>query len=98
VREACDASLKRLGVDCIISIISIRLDRKTPIEETVGAMAEPVRQGKVGPRTGNRLRRVQSARMRFPDGSNRDPEGLKNPTFAATCPASRATISARTCR
>ena len=47
VREACDASLKRLGVDCIDLYYQHRVDKKTPIEETVGAMAELVRQGKV---------------------------------------------------
>ncbi len=47
VREACDASLKRLGVDCIDLYYQHRVDKQTPIEETVGAMAELVRQGKV---------------------------------------------------
>ncbi|HTW89251.1 MAG TPA: aldo/keto reductase [Candidatus Binataceae bacterium] len=47
VREACDASLKRLGVDCIDLYYQHRVDQQTPIEETVGAMAELVRQGKV---------------------------------------------------
>ncbi len=47
VREACDASLKRLGVDHIDLYYQHRVDKKTPIEETVGAMAELVRQGKV---------------------------------------------------
>jgi len=47
VREACEASLKRLGVDCIDLYYQHRVDKKTPIEETVGAMAELVRQGKV---------------------------------------------------
>jgi aryl-alcohol dehydrogenase-like predicted oxidoreductase len=47
VREACDASLKRLGVDHIDLYYQHRVDRQTPIEETVGAMAELVRAGKV---------------------------------------------------
>jgi aryl-alcohol dehydrogenase-like predicted oxidoreductase len=47
VREACDASLKRLGVDYIDLYYQHRVDPETPIEETVGAMAELVRQGKV---------------------------------------------------
>lgn len=47
VREACEASLKRLGVECIDLYYQHRVDKKTPIEETVGAMAELVRQGKV---------------------------------------------------
>jgi len=47
VRQACDASLKRLGVDHIDLYYQHRVDRQTPIEETVGAMAELVRAGKV---------------------------------------------------
>ncbi|HLK88945.1 MAG TPA: aldo/keto reductase [Polyangia bacterium] len=47
VRQACDASLKRLGVDHIDLYYQHRVDRNTPIEETVGAMAELVRAGKV---------------------------------------------------
>lgn len=47
VRAACDASLKRLGVDYIDLYYQHRVDRSVPIEETVGAMAELVRQGKV---------------------------------------------------
>ncbi len=47
VRSACDASLKRLGVDHIDLYYQHRVDRAVPIEETVGAMAELVRQGKV---------------------------------------------------
>lgn len=47
VRQACDASLKRLGVDHIDLYYQHRVDPNTPIEETVGAMAELVRAGKV---------------------------------------------------
>jgi aryl-alcohol dehydrogenase-like predicted oxidoreductase len=47
VRSACDASLKRLGVDHIDLYYQHRVDPGTPIEETVGAMAELVRAGKV---------------------------------------------------
>ena len=47
VRSACDASLKRLGVDHIDLYYQHRVDQKVPIEETVGAMAELVRNGKV---------------------------------------------------
>ncbi len=47
VKEACDASLKRLGVDQIDLYYQHRVDAKTPIEETVGAMAELVQAGKV---------------------------------------------------
>jgi aryl-alcohol dehydrogenase-like predicted oxidoreductase len=47
VREACDASLSRLGVDHIDLYYQHRVDPKTPIEETVGAMKELVEAGKV---------------------------------------------------
>jgi aryl-alcohol dehydrogenase-like predicted oxidoreductase len=47
VRSACEASLKRLGVDYIDLYYLHRVDPATPIEDTVGAMAELVRQGKV---------------------------------------------------
>jgi aryl-alcohol dehydrogenase-like predicted oxidoreductase len=47
VRAACDASLKRLGVDTIDLYYQHRVDPQTPIEDTVGAMAELVRTGKV---------------------------------------------------
>ncbi|HMB07646.1 MAG TPA: aldo/keto reductase [Isosphaeraceae bacterium] len=47
VREACDGSLRRLGVDHIDLYYQHRVDPTVPIEETVGAMAELVRQGKV---------------------------------------------------
>src|SRR5829696_3371818 len=47
VREACDASLARLGVDDIDLYYQHRVDQTVPIEETVGAMAELVQQGKV---------------------------------------------------
>jgi aryl-alcohol dehydrogenase-like predicted oxidoreductase len=47
VRRACDASLGRLGVDHIDLYYQHRVDRETPIEETVGALAELVRAGKV---------------------------------------------------
>jgi aryl-alcohol dehydrogenase-like predicted oxidoreductase len=47
VRQACDASLKRLGVETIDLYYQHRVDPAVPIEETVGAMAELVRQGKV---------------------------------------------------
>src|SRR6266550_4286437 len=47
VRSACDASLKRLGVDTIDLYYQHRVDPETPIEETVGAMAQLVKDGKV---------------------------------------------------
>jgi len=48
VRSACDASLRRLGVEHIDLYYQHRVDPETPIEDTVGAMAELVTAGKVG--------------------------------------------------
>jgi aryl-alcohol dehydrogenase-like predicted oxidoreductase len=47
VREACEASLRRLNVETIDLFYQHRVDPKTPIEETVGAMGELVKAGKV---------------------------------------------------
>ena len=47
VKQACDASLRRLGVDHIDLYYQHRVDRQVPIEETVGAMADLVKAGKV---------------------------------------------------
>lgn len=47
VRRCCDASLQRLGVEVIDLYYQHRVDTRVPIEETVGAMAELVQQGKV---------------------------------------------------
>jgi aryl-alcohol dehydrogenase-like predicted oxidoreductase len=47
VKSACDASLKRLGIETIDLYYQHRVDPATPIEETVGAMADLVRAGKV---------------------------------------------------
>jgi aryl-alcohol dehydrogenase-like predicted oxidoreductase len=47
VRQACDGSLQRLGVDTIDLYYQHRVDPETPIEETVGAMADLVKAGKV---------------------------------------------------
>jgi aryl-alcohol dehydrogenase-like predicted oxidoreductase len=66
VRQACDGSLKRLGVDTIDVYYQHRVDPNTPIEDTVGAMAELVTAGKVrwlglseaGPQTIRRAHRV----------------------------------------
>jgi aryl-alcohol dehydrogenase-like predicted oxidoreductase len=65
VREACDGSLKRLGIECIDLYYQHRVDTNVPIEETVGAMSQLVEAGKVrflglseaGPQT---IRRAQS--------------------------------------
>lgn len=66
VRQACDASLKRLKMDVIDLYYQHRVDPNTPIEDTVGAMAELVQQGKVrflglseaGPQTIRRAHQV----------------------------------------
>ena len=47
VKQACEASLKRLGTDYIDLYYQHRVDPNTPIEETVGAMSELVKEGKV---------------------------------------------------
>src|SRR6267378_294379 len=47
VKQACEGSLGRLGVDVIDLYYQHRVDPDTPIEETIGAMAELVREGKV---------------------------------------------------
>jgi aryl-alcohol dehydrogenase-like predicted oxidoreductase len=47
VRQACEGSLRRLGVEVIDLYYQHRVDPDTPIEETVGAMADLVRKGKV---------------------------------------------------
>lgn len=47
VRSACEASLKRLGTEVIDLYYQHRVDPETPIEETVGAMADLVREGKI---------------------------------------------------
>jgi aryl-alcohol dehydrogenase-like predicted oxidoreductase len=47
VKSVCDASLKRLGVDHIDLFYQHRVDKNTPIEDTVGALADLVKAGKV---------------------------------------------------
>ena len=47
IREACEASLRRLGVDVIDLYYLHRVDEKVPVEESVGAMAELASEGKV---------------------------------------------------
>jgi len=47
VQKACEASLKRLGIDCIDLYFAHRIDKSVPIEDTVGAMSRLVAQGKV---------------------------------------------------
>src|SRR5438105_2636558 len=47
VKKACDGSLRRLQIDCIDLYYQHRVDPETPIEDTIGAMADLVRAGKV---------------------------------------------------
>src|SRR5438552_7248145 len=47
VRKSCEGSLRRLGIDRIDLYYQHRVDPNTPIEETVGAMAQLVKEGKV---------------------------------------------------
>ncbi|MDP4214679.1 MAG: aldo/keto reductase [Bacteroidota bacterium] len=62
VRSACEASLKRLGVEQIDLYYLHRVDPNTPIEETVGAMGQLVKQGKV---RGIGLSEVSAATLRL---------------------------------
>jgi aryl-alcohol dehydrogenase-like predicted oxidoreductase len=90
VRQACDASLRRLGVDVIDLYYQHRVDANTPIEETVGAMAQLVRQGKVrhlglseaAPQTIRRAQKVHSIAALQTEYSlwSREPEDQILPT------------------
>jgi len=91
VRAACEASLRRLGVDSIDLYYQHRVDPKTPIEDTVGAMAALVREGKVrflglseaAPATIRRAHRVHPITALQTEYSlwSREPEGA----ILATC-------------
>jgi aryl-alcohol dehydrogenase-like predicted oxidoreductase len=91
VRQACDASLRRLGVEQIDLYYQHRVDPATPIEETVGAMAELLTAGKVralglseaGPNTIRRAQTVHPIAALQTEYSlwSRDPEG----DILATC-------------
>jgi aryl-alcohol dehydrogenase-like predicted oxidoreductase len=90
VRACCEASLKRLGVDTLDLYYQHRVDPNTPIEETVGAMAELVRAGKVrhlglseaGPATIRRAAAVHPIAVLQTEYSlwTRDPEDEVLPT------------------
>jgi len=90
VRQSCDGSLKRLGVDRIDLYYQHRVDPTVPIEETVGAMAELVRAGKVrylglseaGPKTIRRAHGVHPITALQTEYSlwSRDPEDEILPT------------------
>jgi aryl-alcohol dehydrogenase-like predicted oxidoreductase len=85
VHRACDASLQRLGIDTIDVYYQHRVDVNTPIEETVGAMAELVKAGKVrylglseaAPKTIRRAHAVHPIAALQTEYSlwSRDPEG-----------------------
>lgn len=90
VRKSCEDSLRRLGVDTIDLYYQHRVDQETPIEETVGAMAQLVQQGKVrylglseaGPATLRRATKVHSITALQSEYSlwTRDPEDEVLPT------------------
>lgn len=90
VQQACDASLQRLGVDTIDLYYQHRVDATVPIEDTVGAMADLVRQGKVrylglseaGPDTIRRAHAVHPIAALQTEYSlwSRDPEAAILPT------------------
>jgi aryl-alcohol dehydrogenase-like predicted oxidoreductase len=90
VRQACEASLKRLGIEIIDLYYQHRVDPKTPIEDTVGAMADLVREGKVrhlglseaGPQTIRRAHAVHPIAALQTEYSlwSRDPEDELLPT------------------
>jgi aryl-alcohol dehydrogenase-like predicted oxidoreductase len=90
VKQCCEASLKRLGTDVIDLYYQHRVDKKVPIEDTVGAMAELVRQGKVrylglseaSPRTVRRAHQVHPISALQSEYSlwERDPEDEILPT------------------
>jgi len=90
VRKSCEGSLKRLGTDYIDLYYQHRVDPNTPIEETVGAMAELVKQGKVrhiglseaGPQTIRRAVKIHPIAALQTEYSlwSRDPENDVLPT------------------
>ena len=90
VRKACEASLSRLGVEVIDLYYQHRVDSNTPIEETVGAMADLVREGKVrflglseaGPETIRRAHAIHPITALQTEYSlwSRDPEDKVLPT------------------
>jgi aryl-alcohol dehydrogenase-like predicted oxidoreductase len=90
VRQSCEGSLRRLGVDAIDLYYQHRVDPDTPIEETVGAMAQLVREGKVrylglseaSPQTLRRAAKIHPITARQTEYSlwTRDPEDEVLPT------------------
>jgi aryl-alcohol dehydrogenase-like predicted oxidoreductase len=90
VRKSCEGSLKRLGIDTIDLYYQHRVDPDTPIEETVGAMAELVKEGKIryiglseaGPNTLRRAAKIHPITALQTEYSlwTRDPEEEVLPT------------------
>src|SRR5438874_2776954 len=90
IRKACEGSLTRLGIDYIDLYYQHRVDRDTPIEETVAAMAELVKEGKIrhiglseaGPETLKRASKVHAITALQSEYSlwTRDPEDRVLPT------------------
>ena len=90
IRKACEGSLKRLGTDHIDLYYQHRVDLNTPIEDTVGAMAELVKEGKIrhiglseaGPETLRRAAKVHAITALQTEYSlwTRDPEDRVLPT------------------
>jgi aryl-alcohol dehydrogenase-like predicted oxidoreductase len=90
IRKSCEGSLKRLGIEHIDLYYQHRVDRDTPIEETVGAMAELLNEGKIrhiglseaGPETLRRAAKVHTITALQSEYSlwTRDPEDRVLPT------------------
>jgi len=90
IRGACEGSLKRLGIDYIDLYYQHRVDRDTPIEETVGTMAELVKEGKIrhiglseaGPKTLRRAAKIHAITALQSEYSlwTRDPQDRVLPT------------------
>jgi aryl-alcohol dehydrogenase-like predicted oxidoreductase len=90
IRKSCEGSLKRLGIDHIDLYYQHRVDRDTPIEDTVGAMAQLVKEGKIrhiglseaGPETLKRAAKVHPITALQSEYSlwTRDPEDRVLPT------------------
>jgi aryl-alcohol dehydrogenase-like predicted oxidoreductase len=90
VRRSCEASLKRLGIEYIDLYYQHRVDPNTPIEDTVGAMAELIKEGKIrhlglseaGPETLRRASKIHAITALQSEYSlwTRDPEDRVLPT------------------
>ena len=91
VRQSCEGSLRRLGVETIDLYYQHRVDPNTPIEETIGAMAQLIKEGKIrhiglseaGPQTLRRAVRIHPITALQTEYSlwTRDPE----PEILSTC-------------